>query len=698
MYNDLNGSGGLSGNMLNTDAITIGQYTYEYVVGDGITCPFDTSEISILFIEMPNVTFETDTIELCYEVCQPISIAISGGVDFQFDLSVQDANGAAQGNTTLTSDIDIFSIYLCNDQTNIGFANDTLNFSNQDSLLLQIENVSSDVCASDIVDSLWITSLPQNIFELDTSICIFDTLTINGQEFFLGNSTYIDTLDGIACDSFININVSFDDADTTFILETICLGDSTNYFSTWYSEANPSGVLNVETDSGCDSVFVIDISFYEVADSLIDLTLCEGDFLEINGTVFDESNPVGEVIYRTDTLCEGESIVIGGTIIDENNNPTQLIVPGVDCDTTFNIDLTFTAPTTNSITGIFCSDFDTLVNGVIYDINNASNTDIITGGNYLGCDSIIIIDLQFNNGIEVTRTDTLCEGESIVIGGTIIDESNNPTQLIVPGVDCDTTINVDLTFAAVSTNPITGTFCSDFDTLINGNLYNMLNPADTEIITGGNYLGCDSIIIVDLSFTPCDIDVAVTAVGNNCVGESQGAFNVQINSPVDIPYIIVLEEISSGELTNINVSVEQTNYQFENLSSGAYNISVIDNTGATLYTTTEDINDLFPELTGDWSLIDTIFCNGDEAQLEFLATGGMLDYNYAWSESQVGDSPLASDLSAGIYQVTVTDMNGCTFDSSYEITEPLPFIGRLRFRLYNRSRRFCRYSRSATRG
>ena len=278
-----------------------------------------------------------------------------------------------------------------------------------------------DLCNSVSIDSLWITSLPANVFQLDTSICIFDTLFIDDLELFFGNSSYTDTINGIECDSFININVSFEDVDTSYILETICPGDSTNYFSTWFTEANPYEEITINAESGCDSLIIVDISFFPQVDSLINPILCDGEVIIVNTVTYDEANPFGQEvligassngcdslvnidlqfsnginIMRTDTLCEGGSIVIGGTIFDATNNPNLLIVPGVNCDTTFDINLTFVAPSMNIIDGIYCVNFDTIVNGVLYDFDNPSDVETIVGGSSLGCDSIITINLNFD--------------------------------------------------------------------------------------------------------------------------------------------------------------------------------------------------------------------------------------------------------------------------------------------------------------
>ncbi len=906
-YTDTDGSGGLSGNMLNTASITPGPYTYQYEVGDGVTCPLDNAVIELIFSGSLDANFAIDTIEICYDICQEVNLTFTGAGPFTYDLAVSDQNGVSQANTSLSSSANAFSIYLCNDESMIEFSNDTLNFNNLDSLVLTLENVQGDACNSALIDSLWITSLPANVFQLDTSICILDTLFINGLELFSGNSSYIDTIPGIECDSFININVTFSNIDTSYIVETICAGDSVNYFSTWFDEDFASDEFPVSNPNGCDSLFIVDISFFPLTDSLINPILCEGDFIIVDGVTYNEANPMGQeilenqgangcdslvnidlqfggniiitrtdtlcgsgsitiggmsidmtnnpimfdvpgvdcdttfdinltfadplpnniagiycnnfdtlvngvvydinnpsdaiiitegsylgcdsiinidlfflasiqtfvggtyctdfdtlingvlydltnpsdvitieggsfegcdsiitidltfvdpipnniigtfcsdfdtlvngvvydisnpsamdtifggsfigcdslivvdlqfdngiIINRTDSLCVGGSVVIGGTVFNEANNPNQIIVPGIDCDTTFDINLTFVTPIPNNISGTFCSDFDTLVNGVLYDINNPSDTETIIGGSFLGCDSLIVIDLQFDNGIIINRTDSLCAGGSVVIGGTVFNEANNPNQIIVPGIDCDTTFDINLTFFTSIPNNISGNFCSDFDTLVNGVLYDINNPSDTETIVGGNFLGCDSLIVIDLSFMTCDVDVTVSSVGNNCVGDNLGMINVGIASAIALPYTIVIEEQVSGVQSMINVTMEQNNYQFDNLPTGTYTVSVVGNDGTVLYIETTTVDDLFAPLSGTWNLIDTIFCNGELAQLEFIPSGGLADYNYLWNSTDLGIDSIINQVPSGTYSISVSDMNGCTYNSSFDIQE-----------------------------
>ena len=68
-------------------------------------------------------------------------------------------------------------------------------------------------------------------------------------------------------------------------------------------------------------------------------------------------------------------------------------------------------------------------------------------------------------------------------------------------------------------------------------------------------------------------------------------------------------------------------------------------------------------------------CNGgNDGQIVLAPQGGVSPYTYQWdaaANNQITNP--ATNLAAGSYMVTVTDNFGCFLDSTYTLTEPLPF-------------------------
>ena len=110
------------------------------------------------------------------------------------------------------------------------------------------------------------------------------------------------------------------------------------------------------------------------------------------------------------------------------------------------------------------------------------------------------------------------------------------------------------------------------------------------------------------------------------------------------------------------------------LSGGTYTATVTDVNGCTNslgFTITEPTADLSTVIAS----VTAATCNGDNnGGINLTTAGGSLPYTYSWSK--VGSSSYSSTvqnptaLTAGMYNVTVTDNNGCSSTNNATITQP----------------------------
>lgn len=103
------------------------------------------------------------------------------------------------------------------------------------------------------------------------------------------------------------------------------------------------------------------------------------------------------------------------------------------------------------------------------------------------------------------------------------------------------------------------------------------------------------------------------------------------------------------------------------LCAGTYTVTIIDSEGCEVsesYTLTEpDVLEI--EVLGS---VD-ILCTGEETGIATVtATGGCPPYFYSWSHDPNLTTPVATGLGAGLFTVTVSDVNGCTSAQSVSIT------------------------------
>jgi hypothetical protein len=104
------------------------------------------------------------------------------------------------------------------------------------------------------------------------------------------------------------------------------------------------------------------------------------------------------------------------------------------------------------------------------------------------------------------------------------------------------------------------------------------------------------------------------------------------------------------------------------LASAVYTVTVTDANGC-IATRTFNITE--PAVLATTGSQVNVSCNGNnDATATVTATGGTAPYAYLWTPTG-GTAATASNLTPGIYSVTVTDINGCTATQAYTITEPV---------------------------
>ena len=134
------------------------------------------------------------------------------------------------------------------------------------------------------------------------------------------------------------------------------------------------------------------------------------------------------------------------------------------------------------------------------------------------------------------------------------------------------------------------------------------------------------------------------------------------------PIITGDEKLCFGNTTVLSANEDFMNYQWSNLANtssinistgGVYSLTVTNEIGCTATTdfSVENIEEIEPIINGDFS-----FCNGFSTQ---VTTANNYE-TYQWS-NEVNTSTNEID-EPGIYFLTVTDANGCSGITSFEIS------------------------------
>ncbi|PLX02798.1 MAG: hypothetical protein C0594_11540, partial [Marinilabiliales bacterium] len=165
--------------------------------------------------------------------------------------------------------------------------------------------------------------------------------------------------------------------------------------------------------------------------------------------------------------------------------------------------------------------------------------------------------------------------------------------------------------------------------------------------------------ILSLSFTNTHID---------CYGNTNGAIDMSISGGY-LPYNISWSTITGSGLDPL--AEDQSG-----LSPGWYYVTVTDDEGCSVNDSVQ-IVEPSAALSVNLDLLTNVDCNGaSTGAIDITTSGGTLPYSYTWATSNGSGLNVnqedQSGLTAGDYDLTITDGNSCVVFDSYTISEPAP--------------------------
>ena len=116
--------------------------------------------------------------------------------------------------------------------------------------------------------------------------------------------------------------------------------------------------------------------------------------------------------------------------------------------------------------------------------------------NYLGCDSVVTLDLEVrysNTGVDVQNH---CDSYTWIDGITYTESTNTPTFVVTNAAGCDSTVTLNLTIRKMTTGIDVQNHCDSY-TWIDGITYT--ESTNTPTFTLTNAVGCDSVVTLNLT-------------------------------------------------------------------------------------------------------------------------------------------------------------------------------------------------------
>jgi hypothetical protein len=183
-------------------------------------------------------------------------------------------------------------------------------------------------------------------------------------------------------------------------------------------------------------------------------------------------------------------------------------------------------------------------------------------------------------------------------------------------------------------------------------------PEGTTTVTytgtdvGGNTVVCSFDVTVTNTLT-LTVDSIVNVA---CFGDASGEIYTTVSGGV-APYIV---DWNSGAYSGEDISL---------LTAGDYDAVVTDGIGCTtLMTVTVNEPASALDVTLD-AANDPTACGATDGSINVTTSGGTPGYTWDWNSGTFSTEDI-SGLSAGTYDLTATDANGCTFSLSVSLSDP----------------------------
>ena len=196
-----------------------------------------------------------------------------------------------------------------------------------------------------------------------------------------------------------------------------------------------------------------------------------------------------------------------------------------------------------------------------------------------------------------------------------------------------------------------------------------------------------SFTIVEPAQLSAELDTTV-ATAIDCY-DNNGVIKADITVSSTAPFTYVINgtdynnnnvSVSSGETTN-------TSHNFS-VKAGVYTVTVTDSRGCAVTTGQRTLTQPASGMTvtgivsADFNGFENgdglhMSCNGGtNGEIDLTVSGGTAGYTYAWTAvSGSGLDSTSQDqtgLTAGVYEVVVTDNTGCTISRRYVVSDPAP--------------------------
>jgi len=499
--------------------------------------------------------------------------------------------GSLPGDSSLVANICADEFYV--------FNGDTLN---------QPGTYTATYTASDGSDStvtLLLSVFPLYSDSVSASICAGGYYDFYGAQLADPGVYSVVLTSSSGCDSIITLSLSVLPTYQTFVEAGICNGSSYGFYGNTLTTTGTYGAT-LTAENGCDSLIILDLQVVDYFD-----------------------------IQLNERICSGGSYLFGGSLLTQTGVYIDSLIATGGCDSIVTLHLQVLPPVDIHLYAGVCTGYSYIFRG-----------DTLTQpGDYVyhttnGCDSIITLTLQVGDYLETSLAVAICPGEAYNFNGQLLTAEGIYTDSLQAVGGCDSVIILNLSVLPALTTQFDVNICPGESFFFEG--VDITDPGVYSSLYSGEN-GCDSTVILNLSYYPADDDTVQAVI---CEGESYElygqvfnqtgvytfVYGTQYGCEATVTLVLTVREPSATEESITICQGELFFYGGQVLSqSGDYNFLFEDSYGCdSLVTLHLDVRPITQ------TNVDIDICQG-----EFYSLGG-IDYT-----------------NSGVYPITLESSDGC---------------------------------------
>jgi hypothetical protein len=410
-----------------------------------------------------------------------------------------------------------------------------------------------------------------NRTELYQSVCDGDSTLFNGV-YYRSTGNYQRTYTAYnGCDSIVTLHLTVNPVHQTQLTETICQGDVYPVGDSLFSKAG-NYVVKLSNRFGCDSTVTLNLNIRQPQSKHLYRYICEGGSVKVGDstytktgvyeTVFNDYfgcdsiifmhltvNPVYDtLIYKT--ICQGESISIGGSTYNTPGIYTHILKSRSGCDSIVTVNLSVNSKKEIDLTRKICMG-DSVTVGT-YKFKTTGNYQV-TLASHTGCDSVVTLHLTVNPAYNIRIDTSICQGQSIIVGGTTYQSTGTYTRRLQTINGCDSTLTLNLTVVPLADTIIYREICEGDSIVVAGNTYQQTGLYQNTLHSGS---GCEYTITLNLKVNRV---FELNRSASICQGDS-----IRLGSQVfknSGNYTVFLKTVAGCDsIVHLNLSVNPTHY------------------------------------------------------------------------------------------------------------------------------------------